>query len=126
MQEVCNRLETIVKTHMYSKGSQSDNIGVVITSWGKLIRMNCDANNVHMIQGFNESGLKVLQKGITGVKNMVKVVQNTLVQAGGQFVENNFEFSSVKNMFKKNLTTLTQISKVSKFVNEYNYIKVKF
>ena len=91
--------------------------------------MNFDANNVHMIQGFNASGLKVLQRGITGVKNMVKEVQNTLVQAGGQFVENNIEFSSIKNMFNKIITTLTKISKVGKIgkcTTIYYSIQAKF
>ena len=45
---------------------------------------------------------------------MVQEVQTTLAKAGGKFVENNLEFSSVKNMFKNIITTLTNITKVGR------------
>ena len=114
MQEVCLRLENVVKEIIYPMGARHDNIGVIIATWGKIIRTHFDADNVHTVQNVNESGLKLLQKGITGVKDMVQEVQTTLVKAGGQFVENNIEFSSVKNMFDKIITTLTNITKVGK------------
>ena len=114
MQEVCLRLEKVVKEIIFTMGARSDNIGVVIATWGNIIRTHFDADNVHMVQNVNDSGLKLLQKGITGVKDMVQEVQTTLVKAGGQFVENNIEFSSVKNMFDKIITTLTNITKVGK------------
>ena len=46
MQEVCLRLENVVRNIMYPMGSRHDNIGVVITSWGEIIRMHFDADNV--------------------------------------------------------------------------------
>ena len=112
LQEVCLRLENDFKSIVFPMGSRNDNMGVVITSWGEIIRMHSDADNVHMVNNANKECLKLLQKDITGVKSMVQEVQTTLVQAGGQFVENNIEFSSVKTIFTKINTTLTNISKV--------------
>ena len=119
MQEVCQKLETVVKNNMYPMGSRTDNMGVVINCWGKLIRNHFDAGNVHMVHNPNASGLEMLQKGITGVKNMVQEVHTTLVQATGQFIENNIEFSSVKNMFKKILLLQLRFRKsVSSLMNK--------
>ena len=122
MQEVCVRLEQVVKNNMYPMGSRNDNMGVVITSWGNLIRNHFDADNIHMVNNANKDGLKLLQKGITGVKNMVQEVHTTLVKAGGQFIENNIEFSSVKTMFTKINTVLTKILKVVGKIGKCYYI----
>ena len=122
MQEVCQKLETVVKNNMYPMGSRTDNMGVIITYWGKLIKNHFDAGNVHMVNNPNASGLEMLQKGITGVKNMVQEVQTTLVQATDQFVENNIEFSSVKSMFTKINTDIRKISKNVRKIGKCYYI----
>ena len=57
LQEVCLRLENDFKSIVFPMGSRNDNMGVVITSWGKLIKNHFDAGNVHMVNNPNASGL---------------------------------------------------------------------
>ena len=72
MNDVCVKLEQVVKRNLAPNSCTSINIQRMITGWGKTIREHFALTNIHMVHNKDETGLRMLKNRMESIINIVK------------------------------------------------------